>query len=218
MGSSRKVRVAGLLAGTAMLFASPAVANTISYFSTIYGTDFTTGGAGGLRGIGTGTLTVSGVSGPVTQSYLYWHGPTNSSDPNVNANVTVDGNSVTGTNIGFSQDNFWGHENSQAYRADTTSVINGNGSYALSNFNKPSAPSGEAEVNGAGALVFFDDGSSANNRDVVIYNGNDSNFASSYDPAGWDFSLNNINYAGGSAFLTLWCQTARISDLLTTVR
>jgi len=182
----------------ALGMSTSALANNISNYTTIFDTDFTSA-AVGLRNTGTGTLTVTGVAGPVTQSYLFWHGPTNSSDPNANANVTVNGTGVTGTNIGFSQDNFWGHTNSQAYRASTTSIINGNGAYALTNFNKP----GGTDVNGAATAVFFNDGNTANNRDVVIFNGNDSNFVSPFDPAGWNATLSGINYSGGSAFLTL---------------
>lgn len=183
-----------------LIISAPARANVITPFTTLYGTDFTTAGTGGLRGTGSGTITVGGVSGPVTQSYLFWHGPTNSSNPNANANVTVNGTGVVGTNIGFSQNNFWGFSNSQAYRANTTSVINGNGVYNLTNFNKP--PS--VEVNGAATLVAFNDGNTTNNRDLVIFNGNDSNFASSFDPAGWDLTLSGINYNSGTAFLRLF--------------
>jgi hypothetical protein len=143
----------------------PASANDLTPFTTVFDTDFTAAGVGGLRGTGSGTLNVTGIAGPVSQSYLYWAGPTNSTDPNINANVTVAGQSVTGTNIGFSQDNFWGFTNSQAYQATTTSIINANGNYALSNFNK--LPT--AEVNGAGALIFYNNASSADNRDVWWY-------------------------------------------------
>ena len=199
MRSRLKLLVAYSLITTSMLFCSGATwANAITYDTTIFNTDWTTAGVGGMRDTGAGTLTVSGVTGPVTDSLLYWHGPTNTTDPTANANVMVNGTGVTGTNIGFSQDNFWGHDNSQAYKADTTSIINGNGSYALTDFNKP----GGTDVNGAGSLVFFNDGNSANNRDVVIFDGNDSNFASAYDPAGWDIVLNGINYSGGQAFVT----------------
>src|SRR5215471_6490688 len=103
----------------------PARANVVSLAETIFNTNFVTADIG-LRDVGAGTVTVSGVTGPVTESLLFWHGPTNSSDPNVNANVTVNGTSVTGSNIGFSQDNFWASANSQAYRANVTSEVTGN--------------------------------------------------------------------------------------------
>src|SRR5262245_36108957 len=73
----------GLIAGVGLgLAASHASANIISEFSTVFNTDWTTAGVGAMRGSGVGTLPVTGVGSPVTQSYLYWAGPTNSSDPN----------------------------------------------------------------------------------------------------------------------------------------
>jgi hypothetical protein len=185
--------VAAVIAVNALVVQS-AFANTISYFTTVYDTDWTTAGVGGLRGSGTGTINVSGVTGSVTQSYTYWAGPTNSTDPTYNSAATINGTPVTGTNIGFSQDNFWGYNNSQAYRADTTSVVNGNGAYTIAGVN--------AQTNGAGSLVFFNNPASTNKRDVVVFDGNDSNFASAYDPAGWNINLNGIKYTSGSAYLT----------------
>jgi PEP-CTERM motif len=38
---------------------------------------------------------------------------------------------------------------------------------------------------------------------VVVFDGNDSNFASSFDPAGWNLNLDGINYTSGSAFISL---------------
>jgi hypothetical protein len=182
-----------------MLIAATSLpANVISYYTTIYNTNYASADLG-MRDVGAGTLSVTGISGTVTNSLLFWHGPTNSTDPNVNANVTFNGTNITGTNIGFSQDNFWNSLNSQAYRADVTPLVTGNGSYALSNFQKPTA-----QINGAALFSFYDTGLTTGKRDVVIFNGNDSNFASAYDPAGWDFTLSGINYTSGKAFLTLY--------------
>lgn len=183
-----------LVLGIGVMTAPQASANLISYFTTVYNTDWTTAGVGGLRPTGSGTINVTGVTGPVTQSYTYWAGPTDSTDPNFNASGTINGTPITGTNIGFSQDNYWGFDNSQAYRANTTSIINGNGSYLVSGLN--------SETNGAGSLIFFNDGIPTNNRDVVVFDGNDANFASSYDPAGWNLNLDGIKYTSGSAYIT----------------
>lgn len=172
--------------------------NTLTYFTTIYDTNFVTADIG-MRGVGSGTLSVSGITGPVTDSYLFWHGPTNSTDPNVNASVNFNGTNIQGTNIGFSADNFWSSLNSQAYRANVTSLVTGNGSYALSNFQKP-----EAQINGAALFTFYNSGLSTGKRDVVMFNGNDSNFAYQNDPAGWNFTLSNIHYTGGTADLTMY--------------
>lgn len=199
---SHRLHALALVAGLAVPFVgiTTAFANDVVAFQTVYGTDFTTAGTGGLRGSGTGTLTVASATGSATRSLLFWHGPTNSSDPNANAHVTVNGIAVAGANIGFSSDNFWGFRNSQAYRADTTNVITGNGAYDLTNFNNPP----DVEVNGAAVALFSNDGNAATKRDVVIFNGNDSNFESDFDSAGWDVNLSGINYSGGSAYLTLF--------------
>lgn len=178
--------------------ATTASANAISYFNTITNTDFTAA-AIGLRDVGAGSMTLGGVSGTVTKAYLYWHGPTNSTSPTANAAVTFAGSSISGTNIGFSDDNFWGALNSQAYRADVTALVTGNGSYSLANFQKA-----DAFINGASLFVFYDDGNSANNRDVVLFDGNDANFSSAFDLPGWDLTLSGINYSSGSAALTMY--------------
>lgn len=175
-----------------------ASANDLQPFTTVQNTDWTQAGVGGLRGLGTGSITLGGVSGTVTQAYLYWAGPTNSDSPTANANVLFGGTSIFGTNIGFSQDNFWGFSNSQGYRADVTSLVTGNGSYSLANFTKPGV-----EVNGASLVVFFNDGNAANNHDVVLFNGNDANFTNPFDALGWNSSLPGINYTSGTAAISL---------------
>ena len=53
---------------------------------SVSATDVGEFGDGGMRGgTGTGSITVSGVSAPVFHAFLYWNGPTNSSDPGANA-------------------------------------------------------------------------------------------------------------------------------------
>ena len=183
-----------LALGTSMAFA-----NDIQYFTTVTNTDWVEAGEGGLRGVGNGGITLSGVSGTISQAYLFWHGPTNSTDPSANALVNFNGTNITGTNIGFSSDNFWNFQNSQAYRANVTGLVSGNGTYSLSNFLKGTA----ADINGASLIVFYDDGNSANNRDVVLFDGNDSNKPNTYDADGWNVSLPGIQYSGGSASVTM---------------
>lgn len=198
---SKTVRLSFIVTGT--LFAVLALATEVKavqleFFETQFDTDWTSAGFGGMRGIGSGSITLNGVSGQVNKAYLYWHGPTNSNNANANANVLFNGTQITGSNIGFSDDNFWGFSNSQAYRADVTNLVAGNGAYSLDNFTKP-----DADVNGASLVTFFDDGDSTNNRDVVLFDGNDANFSNSFDPLGWDISLSGINYTGGTAYLNL---------------
>src|SRR5690348_11278647 len=127
-----------LLGALFLICVSLAKANTIDYFTTVYDTNLVTSDIG-MRDIGAGTLSVAGINGSVTESYLYWHGPTLSTDSNVNANVSFNGTAINGTNIGFSADNFWGSLNSQAYRANVSPNLTGNGNYSLSNFQKTNA-------------------------------------------------------------------------------
>jgi hypothetical protein len=149
-------------------------------------------GFGGMRGDGTGTITVSGVSGTVTKAVLYWNGPTNSDDPNANATVNFAGTPVTGVNAGFASSNCWSFANSQSYRADVTRLVAGDGTYSLSDFRK----SADVEINGVSLIVFYNDGDTANDRNVVLWSGNDSNVASSFDPAGWDETLTGVSNPG----------------------
>ena len=197
--------LAALTALTAIgLYSRITSANNIAPYQIIYDTDVAAAGYGGMRTIGTGTISLIGVSGTVTKALLYWHGPTNSEDPDVNATVTFAGTEITGTNIGFSSDNFWGFQNSQAYRADVTSLVTGNGNYTLANFNCCPSPSMQnVEINGASLIVFFNDGDDSNNRDVVLFDGNDSNKENSYDADGWNVTLSGINYTSGTASIDL---------------
>ncbi len=190
MKCAHKLAALALALGSSMAFA-----NDIQYFDTVTNTDWTEAGVGGMRGVGTGDIALSGVSGTVTHAYLFWHGPTNSTNPGVNAAVNFNGTSITGTNIGFSSDNNWGFDNSASYRADVTKLVSGNGTYSLADFTKGT----NADINGASLIVFYDDGNGANNRDVVLFDGNDSNAPNAYDADGWNVSLAGITYSTGSA-------------------
>lgn len=185
------------LVGAAMM--STAGANSLVNFATVANTDFAMFGYGDMRGVGTGTITVSGVSGAVTRAVLVWQGPTNSASNAANAAVTFNSTPVTGTNIGNSSDNCWGFTNSRAYQVDVTSLVSGNGAYPLANFVK----TGGIDINGVSLLVFYNDGNGTNNRDIVVFLGNDSNQTNTYDPAGWSATLNGINYSSGAATLRL---------------
>jgi hypothetical protein len=159
-------------------------------------------GVGGMRGgDGTGSISVSGITAPVIGAFLYWHGPTNSSDPASNASVIFGGTPITGTNIGTASDNNWSFTNSQAYRADVTSLVTGNAAYSLSNFVKAGPPA--VDINGVSLIVFYNDANSANDRNVVLWNGNDSNIAFGSDPADWSETISGVQYQGGTASLDL---------------
>ncbi|MBI2374069.1 MAG: DUF4215 domain-containing protein [Deltaproteobacteria bacterium] len=164
----------------------------------VSGVDFVTAGFGGMRGIGSGTLTVAGVTGAVTRAILYWQGPTNLSDSTANAGITFANQSIMGTNIGFSSDNCWGFQNSQAYRADVTGLVTGDGAYSIGDLLKPGA-----DINGASLIVFFNDGDPSNDMTVHLFDGNDSTVNSVFDAAGWNQTYPDIAYPGGTANMIL---------------
>lgn len=193
----------------ALAFVSSASANNLVNFGTVANTDFAMFGYGGMAATGiatdgTGTITVAGVSGTVRRATLVWHGPTNSANDAVNATVTFNGTSVTGVHVGTSDSNCWsGFTGSRAYQADVTSLVSGDGAYALTNFVKGTYPNPAADVNGVSLLVFYDDGNAANNRDIVVTLGNDSNRPNTYDVDGWNVALGGVNYTAGTATLRL---------------
>jgi len=192
IGFTRKISILLIT----LAFSNAVSANLISLFETQRETDFAYAGVGGFRGTGAGDIALSGVTGSISQAYLYWHGPTNSADPTFNANVMLNGNAISGSNIGFSDDNFWNQDNSQAYRADVTGLISGDGTYSLSGFSPDN-------TNGASLVVYYDDGDTTNNRDIVTFDGNDANFPNAFDPDGWDVTLSGINYTSGTASLLM---------------
>jgi len=196
MTSIPRVKALAASIGVALALGLPNVASAtdLTFFKTVFNTDFTSAGVGGMRGNGTGSISLSGVTGPVTEAYLYWHGPNNNGNVMNNATVNFNSNSVTGTFLGVSSDNCWGFANSLAYRADVTSLVSGNGTYSLANFVK-----GGSDVNGVSLITFYNDGNSANNRDVVMFQGNDSNISNPYDANGWNITLAGINYTSGTA-------------------
>jgi hypothetical protein len=193
----------------------PASASDMVNFETQFATDASVFGVGRVRGTDSASITVSGIAGPVSKAYLYWAGPANTTtDQNISAGITVNGSPVTGTSLGFTDNNCWGFQSSVAYRADVTSLVTGNGSVSLGDLRNTD-PS--AEINGLSLYVFWDDGNDANNRDVVIFNGNDSNITNAFDANGWNASLPGINYSGGDASLMMTFSDTQIfqdSDFL----
>lgn len=186
-------------------------ANDVAHLETIYNTDYAAGAVGGLRDTTTATIGLSGISGTVNKAYLYWHGPMNSTNPLANATIELNHTMVTGVNIGYSDDNCWGFNNSQAYRADVTSLVRRerNGTYFLANYVKDGT---NINANGASLLVFFNDNNPNNNRDIVLFDGNDSNADNFYDAPGWNVTLEGINYTSGKAVIQLHVSDGQIYE------
>ena len=86
--------------------------------------------------------------------------------------------------------------------SDVTGLVSGNGSYHIG--VQASADGDNTE--GATMVVFFDDGNPANDRDVVLFEGNDNDIAESFpgDDDGWHAVLPGVNMpAAGTAGLQL---------------
>ena len=193
----------GALLTLSALLGPNAQATPISNNGTVQDTDWVSASVGGIGTVG-GTISLSGVSGPVTQARLYWHGidtPASGGNGTYDAaNVTINGVPVMGTSLGDATTNCWGAGSGRAYVADVTPLVTGNGTYNLANVAGP----GE-DANGATLVVFFDDGDDTNNRDVVLFGGNDSNWPEGFpgEDEGWHGTLAGIDYSGGSASLVL---------------
>jgi cysteine-rich repeat protein len=184
-----------LLAVLHLALASPAGAAKLTLGRSATGVDWTSAGVSGV-GEGAGDITITNVTGAVTTAYLYWHGiGTLPGDGEyLNETVSIDGNPVTGTEIGRGSSNCWGDGESTAYVADVTPYVTGNGTYAISGL--ASRPTHQA--NGASLVVIFDDGDPSNNVDLLFYEGNDSNErGGAEEDTGWHEYLTNIRYPGG---------------------
>jgi cysteine-rich repeat protein len=184
-----------LLVAFHLALVSPAQAAKLALNRSFTGVDWTSAGVSGV-GQGSGDITLSEVNGPVSAAFLYWHGlGTLPGDGEYqNDVVSIDGNEVTGTEIGRSSTNCWGDGESTAFVADVTAYVAGNGTYAITGL--ASRPTHQA--NGASLVVIFDDGDPSNNVDLLFYEGNDSNERGGpEEDTGWHEYLTNIDYPGG---------------------
>jgi hypothetical protein len=190
------VAVAGLLCP------APSMATPVTFREIVGQTDWTQAGVAGVGSAPSVNITVSGVSGTVTKAYLYYHGiGTPGYAP---AGVAVNGVPVVPVSMGNATTNCWdlaGYTSSTAYRADVTATVTGNGTYAVTNLANGASQS----ANGASLVVFFNDLDPANNRDVALFEGNDSDHAAGFpgETDGWHSVLNNVNYTTGTANVSM---------------
>ncbi len=191
----RSRRLAVLLA-ICSVFPAATKSTPIFHARSIRNVDYVVAGVGGVGG-GSGTITVTGVNGPVTQAFLYWHGiADNAGLVYDNPTVTINGNPVTGISLGDAPENCWtGFQSSRAFEADVTAFVSGNGLYTVAGLSDCAG----CNANGASLIVIFDDGNPGNNRDLAFFTGNDSNAPEGFpgEDDGWHATLGNIDYAGG---------------------
>lgn len=146
---------------------------------------YTSSAVGGLRGSGSGVLTLRGVRGPVRKAFLLWHGPTDSDAPWINSQVQFQKHWVSGESLGISHADEWSfgnqhpYANAQSYRADVTPWVVGDGDYTIDHLWKTD----EINVNGASLMVVYEEPDSSRRLDIRLWMGNESNgnFAPSLD-------------------------------------
>ena len=191
------VRMKALVLGATLVLASSvALATPIEHAFTFEDVNWTSGGVGGIGDQGSGTISVSGIDGPVIQAFFYWHGIVHpGSGTYDNPDFSFEGNAVTGDLLGEGSTNCWGNGISRGYRADVTDFINGDGDYSFTGL----ADGNNHNVNGASLIVVYEGPDAATRSDLVIFDGNDSSnpegFAGQLD--GWNAVLSPINYGGG---------------------
>jgi hypothetical protein len=178
-------------------------------FGSLDGTQISASANGGSGQISLATLP-AGVT--ITRALLYWNGPSKNPDTTANSAVTFATHDIVGSHIGTASSNCWenpcGYDRSYSYVADVTPYVSGNGIFSLTNFikgavNPPDA--GTSDVNGASLVVLYEDADLSNDRDLYLFQGNDSDVAySDTEPANWSVSIPSVNYGGtGAAFLDL---------------
>jgi hypothetical protein len=198
-----ELRTAWRIALTAVVLtaaiAARSYATPIHNAHTEVNVDWTSAGVGGVGNTGSGSINLTGVNGTVKKAFLYWSGidliAAGGDGVYDNEVVSINGNQVSGVSLGDSTTNCWGSGSSRAFRADVTSFVSGNGTYNITGLSAKPGHNG----NGASLVVTFDDGNPTNNRDLVFFEGNDSNNPEGRpdEDNGWNATLANINYPGG---------------------
>jgi len=144
------------------------------FYSTCIHGDYVAAGVG-MRGTGTGTITISGipVGSTIVKAFLYWAMLDVSEGPNFKNGVFA-GTSITGTFIATDDDPCWtGTNTTFVYRADVTTLVTGNGAYSLSGFTTGPDFTTPPCLEGASLVIVFSNPGLAL-RDIVIFDGADT--------------------------------------------
>ncbi|MGA7410000.1 MAG: hypothetical protein WBW33_05905, partial [Bryobacteraceae bacterium] len=121
-----------------------------SYQITLPG-DYVSAGVG-LRGVTSGNIKIAGIpaGATVVKALLYWSALDNGLETSL-FGLSMNGNPITGTLLGSGPDTCWDRTNSFSFRADVTSLVTGNGTYALTGV----AIGGNILEEGAGLVVVY---------------------------------------------------------------
>ena len=100
------------------------------------------------RGFGTINLTGVPVGATITKAYLVWSVLNSVESANLKVG-TFKGVNITGSKAGEGADPCWGAGSGYSYRADVTSLVTGNGAYALTNFASGQTDGADPWVSGS---------------------------------------------------------------------
>lgn len=133
----------------------------------------------GLRNVGDGRITISGIppNSTIERAYLYWDVLDNVEKPEFKTG-RINGTWIQGTKIGSGASPCWNPIYNFAYRADVKTLVTGNGSYYLTNFASGirngcdpwSCPQTAPLIEGASLVVVYSNAGSPTTT-VVIYDG-----------------------------------------------
>jgi hypothetical protein len=121
----------------------------------------------GLRGVGSGDITLSGVpaGAAVFRAYLYW---ATLGSANTFTSPTLNGEQVQGQLIGTSGDTCWGVQHNFVYRAEVTGLVDGGGTYSVAGL--PDDLEAGNDSQGASLVVIYQD-ASAPFRNIIVHDG-----------------------------------------------
>ncbi|HJQ84086.1 MAG TPA: myxococcus cysteine-rich repeat containing protein [Candidatus Binatia bacterium] len=187
-----------LASSLVLLLTTAASAEVLTRSREAHDVDWVSTGVSGIEA-DEATINLTGVNGTVKKAWLYWNGIAVGliSDHYDAGDITFAGAPVSGTPRGDSSTNCWGDGTSRTYFADVTALVTGNGSYLVTGLQ----PEANYHPNGVSLVVTFDDGNPANDVDLVIFEGNDSNSGdetSETESEGWHLQMPNIVYSGGT--------------------
>lgn len=148
----------------------PAVENELSNFESFSLPGDATSAGVGLRGTGSGPITLTGIpaNGTVNKAFLYW--ATLGASPIFTA-PTLNGEQVDGELIGASADTCWGADANFVYRADVTSFVDGNGTYTVAGLPDGTNPGVEETSQGASLVVVYAQPTDSTFRTIIINDG-----------------------------------------------
>ena len=106
----------------------------------------------GLRGTGTGSITLSAIPDgtSVHRAFLYW---ATLGSANTYTAPTLNGNIVPGQLIGTSGDTCWDVQHNFVYRADVTALVQANGTYTIAGLPRDLAAGNDSQ--GASLVVVY---------------------------------------------------------------